>query len=95
MGKNYIVKPHKWQPLSDVMALDYDHNVVYALHVNEVNRGCLRIEYTSGVPDNQKDRGRELPQYSIMYLDKDIGDDVYLMASDTDIDINIFEITNS
>lgn len=95
MGKNYIVKPNKWQPLSDVMALDYGHNKVYALHVNQVNRGCLRVEYTSRVPDNNSDRGREIPQFSVIHLDKDVGDDVYLMASNTDININVFEITST
>jgi len=93
MGKNYTVKPDAWQPLSDVMGQDYDHNITYAIHVNEVNAGVLRFEYTSAVPDNKKDRGREVPQFSVIYLDADVGDDVYLMATNTNIDINVFEIT--
>lgn len=93
MGKNYTVKPKQWQPLSDVMGQDYDHTINYAIHVNEVNKGTLRIEYTSRVPDNKNDRGREIPQYSVIYLDADVGDDVYLMATNSNIDINVFEIT--
>ena len=91
---NYLIKPNVWQSLTDVMGTNYDSNKTYAIHVNEVNRGCLRIENTSSVPDNEM-RGREIPQFSVIYLDKEVGNDVYLMASDTDINICIFEITNS
>lgn len=91
MGKNYIVKSGAWQPLSDVMALDYDHTVKYALHINETSRGMLRIEYTSAVP-TINDRGREIPAFSVIYLDKDVGDDVYLLSTGDNININIFEI---
>lgn len=37
---------------------------------------------------------KKIPQFSVIHLDKDVGDDVYLMASNTDININVFEITS-
>ena len=55
----------------------------------------MRVEYTSRVPDNNSERGREIPQFSVIHLDKGAGDDIYLMASNTDININVFEITST
>lgn len=92
MGKNYVITSESWVPLSDVMGQDYDHTVKYGIHVNEVSIGLLRIEYTTTVPTDE-DRGRELPQFSVIYVPADTGDDVYLRASNNDININVFEIT--
>lgn len=87
---NYKIKKGEWTTLKDVMGSNYDATRNYAIHVNEISLGFLKLYYSDSVPTVNE--GREIPQHSVIHIGVDEGAEVYLMGTCADVDINIFEV---
>lgn len=89
MSKNYIVPVNRWIPLSDLMNQDYDHTKDYIIHVNDIVSGLLQYTKRKDTPTN-KDVGQQYTKFSTINVGANVGDDVYLRATATPINIEVY-----
>lgn len=89
--KNYKI-PMKYCPLSDIMGQDYDHTKAYKIYINEISLGLVNYMYDETNAPTANLRGMELKSFSIIDVNADTGDHVYLKGSGSVVDICIIEV---
>lgn len=87
---NYTVTSKDWVDLETLMDDDYDSSKDYALYVNRVLfPGLLAVDTGSSKPT---DIGKLLPEFATESIGVGAGSTFWLKATNTDVNIYIYEI---